>query len=189
MRLSKRIGNRSVDTVFQNVAKKAYDTAQQRLTEQLPEIMDWARLYAEEEQRNGKFSDMTGNWINSFGVALYRDGRCVAVANMSNVEGNPIRTTLINDEVFKKGERRFDGSTQQEDFVVGYDPRKMGSSSNYFANEEVLAWLSRSRTTRKGFSYRIISVIEYHKREARQALLRLSDEMESRGGNIWQFHM
>ena len=175
--------------VFKNVQKRCYDTAEKRLISQLKGVMSALHDYVLDEQQNANFGSMTGNWINSFGVAMYRDGRCVAVANMSDEEDSPIRVTLINDDVFEQGKMRFDKSTQEHDFVVGYSASRMGSSSQYFSNEEVLRWLSRSWTKRKGFSYRIVSVTEYHKPEARRALLRLSNEIESKGGNIWRFHI
>lgn len=174
--------------VFQNVQKRVMNTAQRRLTEQLPGIMAAAHDYVRDEQASASFGDMTGNWINSFGVALYRDGRCIAVANMSGEEGAPIRTTLIDGDVFNSGEKRFDGSVQQHTFEIDGDKRK-GSSEQYFTDEEVLNWLSRTRTRQKGFSFRVVSVTEYHKDTARRVLLRLSDEIESRGGSIWQFRL
>ena len=174
--------------VFKNVQQKVMNTAQRRLTEQMPGIMSALHDYVRDEQQKGRFGDMTGNWINSFGVACYRDGKCFAVANMSNEEGNPIRTTLIEGDWFKEGQRRFDGSTQRKTFEVDGE-RIKGTADQVFYNEEVIAWLSRTWTRTKGFSFRVISVSEYHKRDARNALLRLSDEIEAKGGSIWQFHM
>ena len=174
--------------VFQNVQKKVMNTAQRRLTEQLGSIMAAAHDYVRDEQRSANFGDMTGNWINSFGVALYRDGHCVAVANMSGEEDAPIRVTLIDGDWFRKGERRFDGSTQQKTFEI--DGKKLkGTPDQYFTNEEVLSWLGRTHTRQQGFSFRVVSVTVYHKDVARKALLRLSNEIESKGGNIWQFHL
>lgn len=169
---------------FKNVQKKLENTAQKRLQEILPGIMSALHDYVVDEQQKGNFGSMTGNWINSFGVAVYRDGRCFAVANMSGEEGDPIRTTLIDYDLFPEGTMRFDHSTQQKDFEVAE-----GTAEQVFYNEEVLAWLGRTWTRQKGFSFRVVSVTEYHKKEARSALLRLSDEIESKGGNIWNFHL
>ena len=173
---------------FSNVQKRVENTAARRLADQLPGIMSALHDYVRDEQQRGNFSDMTGNWINSFGVAAYRDGKCFAVANMSGEEDNPIRTTLIEGDIFKKGTRRFDSSTQQRTFEIDGE-RYHGTEGQVFYNEEVLAWLSRTWTRQKGFSFRVISVTEYHKEEARRALLRLSGEIENIGGNIWQFHL
>lgn len=174
-----------IQAVFNNVQKKMMNTAQRRLTEQLEGVMSALHDYVKDEQ---DFGSMTGNWINSFGVALYRDGHCVAVANMSGEEDAPIRTTLIEGDWFRKGERRFDQSIQQTTFEIDGEKYK-GTADQVFYNEEVLQWLGSTWTKQKGFSYRVISVTEYHKNEARTALLRLSDEIESMGGNIWQFHL
>lgn len=177
-----------ISHVFKNVQKKAMNTAQRRLTDQLSGVMSALHDYVIDEQQNGNFGSMTGNWVNSFGVALYRDGMCVAVANMSNEEGSPIRTTLIEWDEFEKGEVRFDSSVQQRDFVIDGD-KYQGTLDQVFYNEEVIEWLTHTWTRQKGFSFRVISVTEYHKQEARNALLRLSDEVESMGGGIWQFHL
>lgn len=170
--------------VFQNVQKRCYDTAQMRLTEQLPTIMDMARRYAQAYQ-HGEFGNMTGNWLNSFGVAIYREGRPVAVANMSSAEvDGPIRTTLIYGDIFDAGMQRYDETYQLEDF----EPEK-GAAEQVFYNEEVLSWLGRTWTKHKGFSFRVVTVTEYHVETARRVLLQLSNDMEVRGGNIWQFNL
>jgi hypothetical protein len=173
----------NIRSVFKNVQKKVQNTAQRRLTEQLPTVMSAAEDYIRDEQQKANFGDMTGNWLNSFGVALYRDGRFVALAVRDGQE--PVRTTLIMGDEFKAGERRYDGSIQQQTFEV----YKQASSAQYFANEEVQNFLMRSRSKSKGFSIRVVSIIEYERKTAQNALLRLSDEIESKGGNIWRFHL
>lgn len=173
----------NIKHVFKNVAKRTQNTAQRRLTEELPSIMSAAEDYIRDEQQNANFGDMTGNWLNSFGVALYRDGRFVALAIRDGRD--PIRTTLIKGDEFMAGEQRYDGSIQQNNFEI----YKKGSSGQYFANEEVQAFLSHTRSRSKGFSFRVVSIIEYNRKTAQNALLRLSDEIESRGGNIWNFHL
>lgn len=173
----------NIKHVFKNVQKRCMDTAQQRLTAQLPGVMSAAEDYLRDEQQKENFGDMTGNWLNSFGVALYREGKFVALAVR---DGNdPVRTTLINGDEFRAGEIRYDGSVQQDTFSIS----RGGSSEQYFANEEVMSYLQRSRSRSKGFSLRVVSIIEYNRPAARRALLRLSDEIESMRGNILQFHL
>lgn len=186
-------GRSQIRGFFNNVQKRLMNTAQRRLVEQLPVIMSMIHQYA---KNHAAMYSMTGNWINSFGIALYRDGQCVAVANMTGegtvgnaLEDEPIRMTLVNDEMFKRGTKRHDKTYQKKTFEVGYDPDRMGSSHNYFADDEVLSWLSHSRTNKKGFSYRVVSVIEYNTDSARRVLLQISGDIESRGGNIWQFNL
>lgn len=178
----------SIRDVFNNVAKRCYNTAQRRLTDQMPAIMDMARQYALAYQ-HGDFGNMTGNWLNSFGVVLYRDGRPVAIATMADagVDG-PIRTTLITGDWFKRGEHRYDDTYQRVTFEVDGEKYK-GTAEQVFYDEEVQAFLSRTRTNAKGFSYRVVSVAEYHRDAASRVLLQVGDEMEARGGNIWQFNL
>ena len=177
-----------IQKVFQNVAKRCYDTAQVRLTEQLPAIMEMARVSAQAHQ-HGDFGNMTGNWLNSFGVVLYRGGRPVAMANMAAAGVDaPIRTTLIDGDWFRRGEHRFDDTYQRTTFEVDGDKVK-GAAEQVFYNEEVMEWLGRTWTKSKGFAIRVVSVAEYHKKSARKVLLEIGDELENRGGNIWQFKL
>jgi len=174
--------------VFQNISKRCYDTAQVRLTGQMPAIMEMARQYALSYQ-HGAFGNMTGNWLNSFGVVLYRDGRPVAISNMSaaGVDG-PIRTTLIEGDWFRRGEHRYDDTYQRVTFEVDGEKYK-GTAEQVFYDEEVMEWLSRTWTKSKGFSFRVVSVAEYHRDAASRVLLQIGNEMEVRGGNIWQFNL
>lgn len=183
-----RTYHREIRHFFKGVQARCYDTAQRRLSQQLPAIISLIERDAREYQSQLEFSDMTGNWINSFGVVLYRDGRAVAVADMSSEVGSPIRTTLIDGDRFAKGKVRFDDSVQEHTFYVDGDTVK-GSSGRYFSDERVLGWLRRTWTKRTGFSFRVVSVAEYQKEAAKRVLLRISDELESRGGNIWQFNL
>lgn len=187
------VGRSKIEGVFKNVQKKLMNTAQRRLVAQLPIIVEKLHEYAVNHSAG---RSMTGNWIDSFGVVLYRDGSPVAWANMTGegsagnkVEEEPIRTTLVNDEKFKKGTKRHDSQYQRRTFEVGNRPDRMGSSSNYFADDEVIRWLAHSRSNVKGFSYRVVSVTEYNRESARRALLQMSDEIESYGGKIWQFNL
>ena len=175
--------------VFQNVSRKCYDSAQAHLTEQLPAIMDMARRYALAYQ-HGDFGNMTGNWLNSFGVVLYRDGRPVAVANMSAAEvDGPIRTTLIEGDWFKRGEHRYDDTYQRVTFEIDGEKYK-GAAEQVFYDEEVLDFLGSTWSKQKsGFSFRVVSIAEYHRDAASMVLLQVGDEMEARGGNIWQFNL
>ena len=178
----------SVKQFFQNVAQRCYNTAQVRLTDQMPAIMDLAREYAMAYQ-HGEFGNMTGNWLNSFGVVLYRDGRPVAIATMSDagVDG-PIRTTLITGDWFKRGEQRYDQTYQRVTFEVDGEKYK-GAAEQVFYDEEVQAFLSRTRSREKGFSFRVVSVAEYHRDAASRVLLQVGDVMEAHGGNIWRFNL
>lgn len=173
---------------FQNVQRRVQNTAQRRLTEQLPAIMEMAREYALSYQHSS-FGNMTGNWLNSFGVCLYRDGSPVAIANMPmGGADSPIRTTLIKGDLFKRGSHRYDNTYQRRSFEIDGEKYE-GASEQVYYDDEVINWLRRTSTRRKGFSLRVITIAEYRKETAKRVLLRLSDVIESKGGNIWRFNL
>ncbi len=177
-----------IQAVFKNVQKRCENTAQRRLTEQLPAIMSIAYDYATNYQHSA-FGNMTGNWLNSFGVALYRDGHLVAVANMTSAGADvPIRTTLITGDWFKRGAKRYDNTYQMRTFEIDGN-KYQGAADQVFYNEEVISWLRHTWTRQKGFSMRLVSVTEYKKDTARRVLLQLSNVIESSGGNIWQLNL
>lgn len=177
---------RQITHVFKNVQKRVQNTAQRRLTKILPGVMSALHDYVVDEQMKGKFGDMTGNWINSFGVALYRDGKCVAFANMGTEVNEPIRVTLIEGDLFRAGEERHDGSSQIDDFEPS---SSTATKEQVFYDQKVLSYLARTRTSKKGFSFRVVTIAEYNKEEAKRALLRFSDELEMKGAYIWQFNI
>ncbi len=179
--------NQSISTYFKGVQRRVMDTAQRRLQEMLPDVMLAASEYIYHEH---DFGDMTGNWINSFGLALYRDGRFVEVITLADAvnEGAPIQPVLQSGDSFNKGQKRHDEKYQKKTFVIDGIKNK-GSHGEYFADEKVVSVLRHTHTGAKGFSFRVVSVAEYHKEEAKSALLQISDFIESRGGNVWQFNL
>ena len=162
------------------------DKFQQRLTENLPVIAEMMHDYALEELKRRKKSSMTGNFINSFGVALYRDGKFVAVSTTHEIEGDtPTQVTLANGDTFTKWRRRYGGRMQFHTFVAHEGTHR------FFANEEVLRWLSRYPPTKKeGFSFRAVSVVDYSESAGGdRVLLRVADDIENRGGVVTEFHL
>lgn len=179
--------NQNIEAFFKGVQQRVMNTAQRKLSEMLPAVMEVASEYIYAEHN---FGDMTGNWINSFGLALYRDGRFVRVVTLAEVanEGTPIQPVLQSGDTFNKGQLRHDDRYQKKTFVID-GVRNRGSHGEYFANEKVVSVLRHTHTSAKGFSFRVVSVAEYHKDEAKRALLQISDFIESRGGNVWQFNL
>lgn len=179
--------NQNVSVFFKNVQKRLMNAAQRRLQEALPAVMEVASEYIYHEHN---FGDMTGNWINSFAIALYRDGRFVRVITLAEAanEGAPIQPVLISGDSFNKGWQRHDDRYQKKTFYID-GIKNQGSHGQYFADEKVVSVLRHTHTKAKGFSFRILSVAEYHKEEARRALLQVSNYIESKGGNIWQFNL
>lgn len=179
--------NQSVSTFFKGIQRKAMNAAERKLSQMLPSVMLAASEYIYNEH---DFGDMTGNWINSFGLALYRDGHFVRVITLAEVanEGAPIQPVLQSGDTFNKGQQRHDEKFQKKTFVIDGIKHK-GSHGEYFADEKVVSVLRHTHTSAKGFSFRIVSVAEYHKEEAKRALLQISDFIESRGANVWQFNL
>ena len=130
-----------IKQVIDNLRAKAYNKAQLEMTKGLPLVMDEVHQFAREKMAQLGLSDMTGNYINSFGIALYRDGEFIACATTNDIEGkDPIQVTLANGDRFEKGRTRYDDGTQKKTF---YAPE--GSMSRIMANEEVVRWLRRFR--------------------------------------------
>lgn len=171
---------------FYGLKKRAMNKAEARLTGNLTIIADLMHDYAEEEMRKQKKSSMTGNFINSFGVALYKDGKFVAVATTHDIEGeSPTQVTLASGDTFAKYRQRYSGRMQFHTFTATEGVHR------FFANEEVLRWLKRYPPSRKeGFSFRCVSVVDYSESVGGDnVLLRVADDMESKGGVVTEFHL
>ena len=171
---------------FDNLRERVMSKAEKNLKQALPILADMMHDYALEELKRNKKASMTGNFINSFGIALYKDGKLIAVGTTNDIEGQqPIRVTLAKGDTFEEGEIRYDGRQQFHDFSAPAGEHRI------FANQEVLGWLRRYPPSRKkGFSFRAISVVDYSEDVGgRQVLLRIADDIEHYGGTITQFNL
>ena len=178
----------SIKAVFDNLRKNAYNKAQREMTKGLPFVIEEVHQFAREKMAELKMSDMTGNYINSFGIALYRNGDFIACATTSDVEGqSPIQLTLASGDKFPAGRSRYDGSVQESTFKA---PK--GSLSHILADAEVVRWLRRYRPrvskTKESLAYRIVTVVDYAKMVGgNKVLLQIADDIEGRGGDIRAF--
>lgn len=177
----------SIKQVFDNLRKNAYNTAQRRMVQGLPNAMQVIHQYALDTMKELGLSSMTGNYINSFGIAIYRDGEFIACATSNDIEGHsPITMTLANGDKFEKGRERYDGGIQGKTFSSAAGTHRI------YADEEVIRWLRRypPRVRKNGssLSYRVVTVVDYAKMVGGDTvLLKLSDSIESRGGYIKEF--
>lgn len=177
----------NVKQVFDNLRKRCYNTAQRRMTAGLPSAMEDIHRFAREKMAELKKSDMTGNYINGFGIAIYRNGEFIACATSHDIDGNsPIQVTLAKGDTFPAGRARYDGSIQEDSFTAGSGMRRI------MADQEVVKWLRRypPRGTRgkESLSYRIVSIVDYSKfLGGDKVLMSLADSVESRGGTIKEF--
>ncbi|MBR1449559.1 MAG: hypothetical protein IJ588_12545 [Prevotella sp.] len=179
-------GRSYIKGFFEGIKKRTMKKAEKRLTENLPVIADMMHDYAEEEMRKLKKSSMTGNFINSFGVALYRDGKFVAIGTTHDIEGDsPTQVTLANGDTFTKWRMRYEGRMQFHTFTA------TEGTHRFYANEEVIRWLRRYPPTRKaGFSFRAVTVVDYSESAGGdRVLLRIADDISNRGGVVTEFHL
>ena len=171
---------------FDTIRERIEEKAQQNLINALPFFADMMHDYAEEAMRKRKKSSMTGNFINSFGIALYKNGKFVAVGTTHDIEGQtPTQVTLAKGDTFVKWRPRYDGRTQFHSFTAPTGTHRI------FANVEVINWLkSNPPTKKKGFSFRVVSVVDYADAVGgREVLLRLADDLENYGGIVSQFNL
>lgn len=176
----------SIKGFFDNVREQVEARAEKKLTQQLPLLSFLMHEYAEEALKKNKKSSMTGNFINSFGVALYKDGRFIAISTTHQEEGKtPIQVTLASGDTFRKGRKRYGGSKQFHRFKAPEGTQRI------FANQEVVSWLKRYPPTRKkGFSFRAVTVVGYADTVGGSTvLLRLADDIDKSGGIVSEFHL
>lgn len=176
----------SIKGFFYAKKKELEDKLQSRLLDNLPVIADMLHDYAEEEMKKAKKSSMTGNFINSFGVALYRDGKFIAVGTTHDIEGeSPTQVTLATGDTYGKWRMRYDGRMQFHSF------RAPQGAHRFYANIEVVNWLRRYPPSRKkGFSFRVVSVVDYSESVGGdRVLLRVADGIESRGGIVTELNL
>ena len=178
----------NIKQVYYNLRKNAYNKAQREMTRSLPGVMQQVRRFAYEKMEELKMSSMTGNYINSFGIAIYRNGEFIACATTNDLEGkDPIQFTLAEGDKFLEKQERYDNTEQQYTFTA-----PEGSMRHIFAHEEVVRWLRRYRPrVKKGqesLAYRIVTVVDYAKMlGGNQVLLQIADDVEGRGGDIRAF--
>jgi len=148
-----RGGKIAESKVFENIRKRAEKKAEEKLRESLMPLLQQA--YSELEG----FRPLTGNLNNSLGVALYKDGKCIEAHGSIEITGKrPVRPTLKNGDIFWEpvtwNGNHLDGPIAKMDWV---------GDKNIWADTEVLRWLERYAPTKKGFSYRIVSIVDYAK--------------------------
>ena len=164
--------------VFDNVKKRSEAKAEARLRESLDSLLQMAF------QELSGFRSLTGNLVNSLGVALYKDGKCLEAHGSIEITGKrPVRTTLKNGDVFAEP-FTYNGNIllnplSKTDWV---------GDKNIWADVEVLKWLNRNAPKTKGFSYRIVSIVDYAKYlEAKgkvNVLSQLRDELSARSNDV-----
>lgn len=164
--------------VFENIEKSVEDKAEVEFRKSISSLLQLAY------QELSGFRSLTGNLVNSLGVALYRDGKCIEAHGSLELTGRrPVRTTLkegdVFDEPFTYNGNILINPIHKTDWV---------GDKNIWADVEVLRWLNRNAPKKKGFSYRIVSIVDYAKyletKGKVNVLSQLRDELAARGGDI-----
>lgn len=164
--------------VFDNVKKRAEQKAEVKLRESLDSLLQLAF------QELSGFRSLTGNLVNSLGVALYKDGKCLEAHGSIEITGKrPVRATL------KKGDVFAEPFTYNGNILLEPLPKTdWVGNKNIWADVEVLKWLNSNPPRKKGFSYRIVSIVDYAKYlEAKgkvNVLSQLRDELASRSSDV-----
>lgn len=164
--------------VFDNVKKRTENKAEEKLRQSLMPLLE--RAYQELKG----FRPLTGNLNNSLGVALYKDGKCLEAHGSLEITGKrPVRATLKNGEMFAEP------FTWNGNILLDPLPKTDWiGNKNIWADEEVLKWLNRYPPRTKGFSYRIVSIVDYAKylesKGKVNVLSQLRDELAAMGGNV-----
>ena len=163
---------------FENVKKRIEKKAEKKLREGLMPLLQQA--YSELEG----YRPLTGNLNNSLGVALYKDGKCIEAHGSIEITGKrPVRTTLKNGDIFWEPEtwngNHLEGPIPKMDWV---------GNKNIWADTEVLRWLERYAPKTKGYSYRIVSIVDYAKyletKDGVNILSSIIEQLRSMGANV-----
>lgn len=163
---------------FDKVKKRAEDKAEVKLRNSLDVLLQMAF------QELSGFRSLTGNLVNSLGVALYKDGKCLEAHGSIEITGKrPVRATMRNGEMFSEP------FTYNGDILLNPIPKTdWVGNKNIWADVEVIKWLNRNPPRKKGFSYRIVSIVDYAKyletKGKVNVLSQLRDELAAMGGNI-----
>lgn len=163
---------------FDKVRKKVEASAEEKLRDSLDPLLKMAF------QELKGFRSLTGNLVNSLGVALYKDGKCLEAHGSIEITGKrPVRATLKNGEMFSET------FTYNGNILLEPIPKTdWVGDKNIWADVEVLKWLNRNPPKTKGFSYRIVSIVDYAKylesKGKINVLSQLRDELAAMGGNI-----
>lgn len=171
-------GKIAITKVFDKIKKRAEKKAEEKLRENLMPLLQ--RAYKELKG----YRPLTGNLNNSLGVALYKDGKCIEAHGSIEITGRrPVRKTLKNGDIFWEpvtwNGNHLDGPIAKMDWV---------GDRNIWADTEVLRWLERFAPKQKGFSYRIVSIVDYAKyletKDNVNVLSNLAERLRAMGADI-----
>ena len=163
-----------LDKVFKRMQKRADAIIEERLTEQLPNLIALALKHAE-------IHSVTGNTMNSYAVALFHDKQFVGFYSSYQALGKaPTRVTL------QKGERYDLPYYWGGDPATGYTAPT--GDRSYWGQEEAEDFLGTHFPSKNGWAYIVVAAVDYAKfleaRGTATVMGGLQSELESRGANV-----
>ena len=163
-----------LDRVFKRMKKRADAIIEERLTEQLPNLIALALKHAE-------IHSVTGNTMNSYAVALFHDRQFVGFYSSYLALGKaPTRVTL------QKGERYDLPYYWGGDAATGYTAPT--GDRSYWGQEEAEDFIGTHFPSKNGWAYILVAAVDYAKyleaRGTATVLGGIQSELESRGANV-----
>ena len=163
-----------LDRVFKRMKKRADAIIEERLTEQLPNLIALALKHAE-------IHSVTGNTMNSYAVALFHDRQFVGFYSSYLALGKaPTRVTL------QKGERYDLPYYWGGDAATGYTAPT--GDRSYWGQEEAEDFIGTHFPSKNGWAYILVAAVDYAKyleaRGTATVMGGLQSELESRGANV-----
>ena len=166
--------SKNIDNVFKRLQKRADAIIEERLTEQLPNLIALALKHA-------NIHSVTGNTINSYAVALFHNRQFVGFYSSYQALGKaPTRVTM------QKGERYDLPYYWGGDPATGYTAPT--GDRSYWSQKEAEDFIGTHFPSKNGWAYIIVAAVDYAKYlEARGTAIvmgGLQDELEHQGADV-----
>lgn len=166
--------SKKIDNVFRRMKKRADAIIEERLTEQLPDLIALALKHAQ-------IHSVTGNTMNSYAVALFHNRKFVGFYSSFQALGKaPTRVTL------QKGER------YDLPYYWGGDPNTGYTAPtgdrSYWSQEEAEDFIGTHLPSKNGWAYIIVAAVDYAKyleaRGTATVMGGLQNELENQGADV-----
>ena len=166
--------SKQAENIFRKMKKRADAIIEEKLTEQLPDLIGLALKHAH-------IHSVTGNTMNSYAVALFHDKQFIGFYSSYQALGKaPTRVTL------RKGERYdlpyYWGGDPSHGYIAPTGER------NYWGQEEAEDFIGTHFPSKNGWAYIIVAAVDYAKYlESRGTAIvmgGLQDDLESRGADV-----
>lgn len=143
--------------IQRNIYNAAYRGSYQSMENQTRRI---CMMFSDIVSGDSSYTAMTGNSATGLAVGLYKNGELLAYSTMMEAgQKSPITHVLTKEDVFRKGDMRYDGTAQKYDFSV----QNSGANTPYLAWRRAVNKLRRTKPSYKGYSFVIAHGAHYLK--------------------------